>query len=67
MTQWHVCFKCDEIGHYAIDEEDSSTTFPRGVFLVHRGFLITGISSKKEAQDLLEKDPYKMKPKAEGK
>ena len=59
MSKFYVCYKCNEVGSYAIDEHSGDTTFPRGEWLVHNDFIITGIDTKKEADKLLKEDPYK--------
>ena len=63
MSQFYVCYKCNEVGSYATDDETGETTFPRGEWLAHNDHIITGIKSREEAEKLLKNDPYKMKKK----
>lgn len=61
MSQYYVCFKCNKIGSYAIDNESGDTTFPRGEWLAHNNHIVTGIRSKEKAEEILKNDPYNMK------
>lgn len=61
MTKYYVCFKCNEVGNYAIDEESGNTTFNRGECLAHHDFIVTGIETKEKAEQILKEDPYNLK------
>lgn len=61
MSKWYVCYKCNIVDSYAIDEHSGDTTFPRGEFLAHNDFIVTGIKTKEKAEQLLKDDPYKLK------
>ena len=56
MKVWYACGKCQKVEQYT--QEDTLTDFPRGEFLAHQDFLVTGIKSKAEAEKWLKRiDP----------
>ena len=64
MKHQHAyCGLCEHIIHYTIDD-DGDTTFPRGEWLAHQDYIVTGIGETREKADAwvaaydFERDPY---------
>ena len=62
MTKFYCCYKCQTVGSYGVDTHSGETTFPRGEWLVHQSYIVTGMASRQEARQLLRDDPYTMRP-----
>lgn len=55
-TKWYACEKCRRVESYDV-YDDNTTSFPRGEYLGHWDYLVTGLKSQAEAEAWLKKHP----------
>lgn len=52
-TLWYACGKCNDVESYETWNDGRDNNFPRGEFLVHRDYMVTGLKSREEALEWL--------------
>ena len=57
---WYCCVKCNEVNEYC-EFEDGTSSFPRGEWLAHEDFIVTGFKTRDEAEAGLSKYAYLLK------
>jgi hypothetical protein len=54
--KWYCCPKCNVVEEYAVFD-NGDTSFPRGEYLAHRDYFVSGFPTKEEAEQWLKEHP----------